>query len=341
MSLTRFTVRGSSNAELSIANTAFPSTITIADLEPVDGAFPTFTTAPIVYVIGASSDRVWIDESQTTTTTFVAKLRSGGGAPGTYTFNVAIETEDTPAAAVVGVVTRQVPYYCSKEDVEDSLINLKISFGTNGSGDFSSVNNNISRAYGAISSALSIGGYTVPATLDTSILITSALTAAETPVTLSLDSSSSLTVTDFPIASTIRVSGKQSGSVNFLDEFVPIIAHGTTKQLTVNFLKNSYPSGSTTMSLCTEGFLFLRHCNALGAVAYILRGFNIKRDASDENSDNFMEEFKDCLEQLRSGDMVLDGLTKDSSSFIRSYQSINPNAADNLNQPFFAMDRKY
>lgn len=320
MSLTRFVVKGADNTELSLLNTAFPSTITIANLEPVDGSFPTFTTAPIIYVIGADSDRVWIDESLTTTTQFVAKVRSSGGAPGTYTFNIAIETEDTPATSPVGATAVKAPYYCSYQDVKEALANLPISFGTNGAADITTARNHISRAYGAMSGALSAGGYTVPVALPVKTLLSSTITASDNLVALTIGSGESETNEDFPVGSTIRINGTPSG-ITARDEFVNVVDHTSNKVIRVEWAKNTY-TGTITIELCTEGFLFLRQCNTIGAAGSLLTALNIKRDSSDENADNFIEEFESCLKQLRRGDIRLDGLVV-GGNFIESLQTEN------------------
>jgi len=322
MSITRFDIKGADNAALQIASTAFPATILFSAITPVDGSFPAFTSAPLVYVKGASHTGrvVYVDDTLTTTTQFVLKLGTGGGAPGTYTVNLSLETEETPASAPIGTTVLTAPYYCSFQDVARKLESIPNSRSV-GYATPTLVRGHILAAYGKINAALSAGGYDVPVSLSQRTLITGALTASDNLVTLSLDSSGDYEAADFPVGSTIRINGFSSNTLT--NEFVSVVSLVSTYSLKVEFLKESYDANAT-IELCDVGFLFLKECNAQGATARVLRALAVKGAVNNEIAEAEADEFAACLEMIKSGEIDLDGLSIASGQFIQSLQTDEP-----------------
>lgn len=337
MSLTVFKIRGSDNAQLQIVQSEFPKTINYTDITPVDGSFPAFTTAPIVYVLNATTGRnVFV--SAKTTTSFTLDISTSGGGPGTYVIDLAIETEDTPASAPVTAGLRSAPYYCSILDVQNTIINLPQSFSAGRNLDFTKRRIYISQAYGKINAALSKGNYNLPVTLSVQAIVSNTLTAADALVNVDLDSA--YNTSSFPVGSTIRINGNLSG-MTYGDEFVNVVSISSTTRLVVEFLKNSYTNANTTIELCNDAFLYLRHCNAVGAAYYGLRSLIVGQGQSrNEQVDELKDDFFSCLKDLENGVIDVDGLTKNADDWIKTYQTENPTASDVSGSPVFSLDMK-
>jgi len=297
-------------------------------LTPVDGTLPTFTTAPLVAVLNSDGTRP-LDIDTITTTSFRVKGVGAGVNPTTISLEI-ISLEGVGAAAPSTAAARDFLYYCSVGDVQDDILNLKQSFASGKNLEFTLRRRLISRAYSKINSALKKGGYSVPVTNSVKQVISESLTASDNVV--------SFTVTDgtkFSIGDTVRIHGQSGSSYN--DEFTGIVQiNGNV--LTVEFLENSYNSDQTC-ELCSDGYLYLRDCNAIGASAAGLNAVAVGQGRSrNEKIDIQFDLFQKCLDDLASGNVVLDGLTR-SDSTIETYQSKNPDNADV--SPVFTVDMKF
>ncbi len=105
---------------------------------------------------------------------------------------------------------------------------------------------------------------------------------------------------------------------DFYSEFVPIVGI-TDNVLTIEFAKNAYNADSTC-ELCTDGFLYLRNCNTLGAASRALKGLSINNTSLSEPAEDMREIFQMCLDDLRDGNVLLNGLSI-GGSFIETIQT--------------------
>ena len=215
---------------------------------------------------------------------------------------------------------KTAPYYCSVDDVKTATSGMATSWAA--ADAFTFISPAISRAYSEINAAASQGGYTIPLTLTVQTLVSSAaILRADSQVDITIDTTT-YTNADFPVSSTVRINGVDTSESVYQEEFVPIVDVSSTNVISVQWLKNGYAVTTTTIELCTEGFLHARNCNILGAASYALKSKNIKRDTVDGNVTDFADQFDACLEALRSGDIRLDGLTA-GGDFIESLQTEN------------------
>ncbi len=211
-------------------------------------------------------------------------------------------------------------YYCSLQDVRDLLLNFKT--GTSDNLKPKVLRKAISRAYGQLNAALKTGGYSVPVTNSVKTLTDAAETASDDPVVIAVTAGDG---ENFSIGSTVRIHGLFTTSSQYEDEFVGIILIATDN-ITVEFLEDGYDTGAT-MELCTEGFLFIRQCLANGGAYIASKGLHTKDVEVDSMLDRMRDDFNDCLEKLRNGEVELDGLDKDSGTvFIETFQTQNTDA---------------
>ncbi len=325
--MTRYVITAANNSGLAIVQSAFPKTITFASLTPEDGTFPTFTVAPVVYVLNADTGRIiYVDTSSTTTTQFVLAIGSSGGAPGTYNVDIALETSDAPTGQAVSVTTRRAPYYCSRYDVEDALINSG-GFTTNGKLDSNRIRRFISMAYSRVNAALVRGGYTVPVD-NVTIDLVSSFSAATAGDVHALTLTNELAAA-YPVGSTVRIFGTKSATT-VGEEFTNIIQHNSTTIVAIEFMQNDFSAAASidaTIELCTEGFLYLRDCNMSGAAEMALNGITIGQGRNQNvKTESLKSDFQLCLDLLSMGAISLNGLSR-QADMIRTYQTDNPNAA--------------
>ncbi len=308
----RFIALGADNSGLVVTPAQVPKTITFASLTPFEGTLPTFTTAPLVSVMGAGHRRHF-DVDTVGKTSFRIIASSSGGAPTNATINIEIISLETASASPSSGTAINFPYFCSLNDVDNEIINFTTAIGSSGKLEHTAKRLFISMAYGEINSALSVGGYTVPVLNSVKQAISGSITASDNVV--------SFTVTDgtaYAIGDTVWLHG-QTGNV-FNSEFVPIVGI-STNVLTVEFAKNSYNADSTC-ELCTLGFLHLRSCNVLGAAYRAINALSVKNVNSNEKAESLKETYQMCLSDLKDGDILLDGLSQ-GSSFIESFQTNN------------------
>ncbi len=306
----RFILLGADNSDLVVTPAQVPKTITIASQTPFEGTFPAFSPAPLVSVLGASHQRHF-DVDTITTTTFRIIAASSGGPPTSATLNIEIISLNVPAATPSIDASVDFPYYCSLNDIDNEIINLTVAISSTGQLERTIKRLFISQSYGEVNASLAAGGYDLPVLNTTKQTITEAITAS--------DNVRSFTITDetvFDISKTVRLHG-QSGNV-FNSEFVPIVAI-VGSVLTVEFAKNSY-NASSTCELCTDGFLYLRNCNTLGAAYRALNTLAIKNPELSEKAADMKEVYQMCLSDLRDGNILLPGLSK-GGDFIETLQT--------------------
>ncbi len=309
---TSYILLGSDNSDLVVtpAQAASGKTITIASQTPFEGTLPAFTTAPLVEVISAGHQRHF-DIDTITTTTFDIIASSSGGPPTSATLNIRITNLDSAAASPSAGVAIDFPYYCSTNDVDNEILNLTVASASTGKLDRSVKRAVISQSFGEVNAALAKGGYTLPVLNTTKQAISGAITAVDDVV--------SFTVTDgteYDISKTVRIHG-QSGN-DFFSEFTAIIGIATNV-LTVEFAENSYDADSTC-ELCTNGFLYLRNCNTLGAAYRAVNALSIKNPDFSEKATEMREVYEMCLADLKDGGVLLDGLAQ-GGSFIETLQT--------------------
>ncbi len=313
----RFIALGSANSGLVVTPAQVPKTITYASLTPFEGTLPTFTTAPLVSVMGAGHQRHF-DVDTVGTTSFRIIAASSGGPPTSATLNIEIVSLETASASPSSGVAIDFPYYCSTNDVESEILNLTVANAATGKLDRSVKRAFISQSFGEINAALARGGYTLPVLNTVKQAISGAITAADDVV--------SFTVTDgteYDISKTVRIHG-QSGN-DFYSEFTAIVGI-STNVLTVEFAENSYDADSTC-ELCTNSFLYLRNCNTLGAAYRALNALAITNPQLSEKATEMMEVYQMCLDDLKEGNILLDDIAKDGS-FIETFQTNNSDEND-------------
>ena len=210
-------------------------------------------------------------------------------------------------------------YYCSLQDIKDNILNLVLT-GTSAKLTAKVLRRATSKAYGELNAALKKGGYSVPVTNSVKTLTTGAESASDDPVVIAVTTGEG---SNFFIGATVRIHGLFTTDSQYEDEFVGIILIATDN-ITVEFLEDGYDAGAT-MELCTEGFLYLRNCLAIGAAAKSIQGFLIKDVEANSNLDRMLDQWTKCLDDLRGGEIELDGLDKDSTTtFIETQQTQNP-----------------
>ena len=306
----RFIVLGADNSDLVVTPAQVPKTITYASLTPFEGTFPTFSPAPLVSVLGASHQRHF-DVDTVGTTSFRIIAASSGGPPTSATLNIEINSLNVPAATPSIDASVDFPYYCSTNDVDSELLTLTVATASTGKVDRSVKRAFISQSYAEINACLAAGGYTLPVLNTVKQTITGAITASDDLV--------SFTITDesvFDVAKTVRLHGQSGNAIS--SEFTPIVAI-TGSVLTVEFAENSY-NASSTCELCTDGFLYLRNCNTLGASYRAVNALAIKNpDLSDKAAD-MKEVYQMLLKDIKEGNILLPGLSK-GGSFIETLQT--------------------
>lgn len=212
-------------------------------------------------------------------------------------------------------------YYCSIQDVKDNLLNFNFT-ASSAKLTAKVIRKAISRAYGQLNAALKKGGYLIPVTNSVKTLTTAAESASDAPVVIAVTAGEGA---NFSIGNTVRIHGLLTSSTFYEDEFVGIVLI-STDNITVEFLEDGYDSGAT-MELCTEGYIFLRHCLANGAAYLASKGLHTKDIEVDSMLDRMRDDFNDCLKNLREGEIELDGLDKDPATiFIETYQTENSDA---------------
>lgn len=306
----RFITLGADNSGLVVTPAQVPKTINYSSLTPFEGTLPTFTTAPLVSVMGAGHQRHF-DVDTVGTTSFRIIAASSGGPPTNATLNIEIISLETASASPSSGVAIDFPYYCSTKDIDNELINLTVAIGSTGQLERTIKRLFISQSFGEINSKLAVGGYDLPVLNTVKQAISGAITAVDDVV--------SFTVTDgtvYSISKTVRLHG-QSGN-DFFSEFTAIVGIATNV-LTVEFAKNSYDADSTC-ELCTDGFLYLRNCNTLGAGYRCLNALAIKNPDLSEKAADMREIYQMLLDDIKEGNILLDGLSM-GGSFIETLQT--------------------
>jgi len=306
----RFIILGADNSDLVVTPAQIPKTITIASQTPFEGTLPSFDPAPLVSVMGAGHQRHF-DVDTVTKTAFRIIASSSGGAPTNATLNIEIISLNVASASPSSGVALDFPYYCSTNDVESELLNLTVANAATGKLDRSVKRAFISQSYGEINAALARGGYTLPVLNTVKQAISGSITAVDDVV--------SFTVTDgtaYSISKTVRIHG-QSGN-DFFSEFTAIVGI-STNVLTVEFAENSYDADSTC-ELCTDGFLYLRNCNTLGAAYRAVNALAIKNPDMSEKAADMREIYQMLLDDIKEGNIELPGLTM-GGKFIETLQT--------------------
>jgi ribosomal protein L35AE/L33A len=325
-----FIVRGATNAVLQIASTALPKTILFSQLTPVEGTLPAFSNAPLVYILSAGTTR-YLDVDTETNTSFRI-IASTTGPTGTYTVDVGIINLD----AVTSIPASETPVgfmgYCTSNDVEKDILNLKQSTGSGKSLDFTVRRLFIAQIYGEINAALSEGLYQAPVTNVTKQVITEALVAGDTVNFFTVQDG-----TKFSAGKIVRIHG-QNGSV-YNDEFTHVVSV-SGNVVGVEFLKNSY-NAKATIELANDASLYLRSINSIGAALRALGGLIIGQAQSENSRANQLESWYDkTLTQIRLGKLVLDGLSY-QVGILKSFQDGNPNDEDVTGAPIFRTSSKW
>jgi len=214
-------------------------------------------------------------------------------------------------------------YYCSLQDVKDWLFDVAfVETDQLTVFDDRRLRRAIGRAYGEINGALKSGGYDVPVSNSVKTVTQGAETASTTdPVVIAVASGDGI---NFSSGDTTRIHGVST--TPYKDEFVGVVLVATDN-VTVEYLENDYDSGAT-VELCSEGYLYLRECNAKGAAAKLLFGKIVGQAKSrNEKITTLLDEYNACLKLIRDGDVDLDGLTA-GASVVDTYFTDNPSATD-------------
>jgi hypothetical protein len=227
-----------------------------------------------------------------------------------YTCDIGIITTDVTAAGAGVATAVAFPYYCSRQDVKDVLLELDRSFGTN------TTNNNlydsrlrrfISMAYARINAAMAKGSYQIPATNSTSQTFSSSLTASQNVVTINQVQDG----TAFSVGDTVRIHGT-TGSV-YADEFTNVVAI-SSDLVDVEFLQKSYDANGT-IEIVTVGMEILRHINAQGAALLAMGGLTLGF-ATSENSktSELADAFNADLNAIASGELRLVSVPRNTAT---------------------------
>lgn len=216
-------------------------------------------------------------------------------------------------------------YYCSVDDVKDELFDEPyLTQDKHKPFDDRRILRAMSKIYAEINAALKAGGYDVPVTnsvKSTTQDIEKADTINQTVVAVASGDGA-----NFAAGNIVRIHGKSK--TFYHDEFTGIIAV-SSDNLTLHYLENPYNAGAT-IELCSQGFLHLRMCNSLGTAARLLYGQVVRskeNESKNKEIDGLLKEYKSCLEQLRQGEITLDGLTT-GGSVIATYHTENSTATD-------------
>lgn len=218
-------------------------------------------------------------------------------------------------------------YYCSLQDVKDWLYDLDfVADDANTPYTDQRIRRAISRSYGEINAALKSGGYAVPVENDTTTTTSNDITGdPDYFVSFAVDDESGFSAGD-----TVRIHGSD-GSV-YQDEFTGLVAV-STGSLTAEVLQTTYALSGATVELCTEGYLYIRECNAIGGAVKLLFGKVVGQAKSrNEKVITLLDEYNARLELIRNGEVELDGVTVSSSEvLIETYQTENPEASTEAN----------
>lgn len=210
-------------------------------------------------------------------------------------------------------------YYCSLGDVADILLNAVKDWESSAKKlSDAKVMGHIRRAYADLNSALAAGGYDVPAVNGTK-------TTLDTAVEKSINATAEAVAdgSAFSAGDTTRVHGLNTSI--YRDEFVGIVLVASNT-ITFRHFINDYDLGAT-VELCTDGYMYLNSCNAKGAAYKALASLAVGQARSkNERVDELKEDWKDCLELLRDGEVKLDGLGA-SRDLVGTFQTENPDDA--------------
>lgn len=319
---TEFTIPGVTITQSHLDGTQFP----FASLPtPTAGTLPTFSTAPVVFIRNADTNRYLVIDGSLTDTTGFTVL--GGD----------VYSDDPPYSVVLGIITTDVtqaaagvgtavgfPYYCSIIDVQDLLLQRVESFGAKSGTTVplhdSRLRRFISRATAKVNGALRNGRYSIPAINSVKQLISNSLTASANIVTLN-------SVEDgdqFAIGDTVRVHGTSSNVYN--DEFTNVVSINSDV-VDVEFLENSYDANATIERVLL-GMDTLRHITAEGAAEMALGGQTVRSTTQANGKlERLSSQFEKDLKAIRGGDLVLEGLTREApiSSYAYQNRSTLPN----------------
>lgn len=321
---TEFTIPGVTITQSHLDGTQFPFASLPA---PTAGTLPTFSTAPVVFIRNADTRRYLVIDGSLTDTTGFTVL--GGDL---YEYG-----DDPPYSVVLGIITTDVtqaadgvgtavgfPYYCSIIDVQDLIFQRDKSFGAK-SGTTVPLHNSrlrrfISKANAKVNAALRNGRYSIPAVNTVKQLISNSLTASTNIVTLNSVEDGD----EFSIGDTVRIHGTSSNVYN--DEFTNIVSINSDV-IDVEFLENSYDANAT-IERVLPGMDTLRHITAEGAAEMALGGQTARSTTQSNNKiERLSSQFEKDLEAIREGDLVLEGLTRESpiSSYAYQNRSTLPN----------------
>ena len=110
--------------------------------------------------------------------------------------------------------------------------------------------------------------------------------------------------------------------------------------IAVEFVENSYDD-EATFELCTEGYLSLNSCNAIGAAYKVLAGLTVGQARSkNDRLAELRENWEDCKTELQKGTVDLDGLSV-GKRFIKTFQTDNPDEAEVVNGPLVTLTERF
>lgn len=225
-------------------------------------------------------------------------------------------------------------YYCSLLDVQEEILNATPNWAASGrKADDPFIRRAIRKSYTEINAKAKVGGYSVPITNSTKTTVDGALTVSNNVKTITIDDNASL----FSVGDTVRIHGKLSSV--YKDEFTGIVKIASSV-MTVEFLENAYDD-EATFELCTEGYLWLNSCNAIGAAYKVLAGLTVGQARSkNDRLAELRENWEDCKTELQKGTVDLDGLSV-GKRFIKTFQTDNPDEAEVVNGPLVTLTERF
>jgi len=283
---------------------SFDETVLFSSLGTPDegGTLPTFTVTPLIEITAITGRRLIYVKSKSTTQVVFDASGSGDPFPITIDFRIVSRETTTPTAGGAGTVVTW-PYYCSKEDVRDEIIN--IDFGANAKLTPKKLMMFISKIFGEINAAGSEGGYDVPFTNGgNATTITAGISLSDDVVTVGVADDSVLVVGD-----TAFIHGQTGNTFNA--EFTPIVNVDTSADTVVVInLQNDYNSGAT-IEKCQQDFLSVRDINVKGAAVRALNSLTVRSENIQEKLEEMQDWYEQSLQQLRDG-KISKGVDRDT-----------------------------
>lgn len=311
----------------SVTVDAIPSSaILFSSLTPIVGTLPTFSSAPVVWIIQQDTNRpLYIDPSDVTTSQFQVRGWDDYTDVPPYTVTVRILVTGQSAVGASSADPVNFPWYCSLDDVKDVLTQYDETIVAAGNLDENKLRRFISQAYGRINSALARGSYQVPAVNTTKQTMSGSLSASANVVTINQVSDGSA----FTEGDTVRIHGPSGSGYN--DEFTSVVAI-SGNLVDVLWLNNSYDADST-IEVVIEGMETLRHLNAQGAALLATGALTLGySDASNDKEDNLTDAFSKGCQDIQSGALRLPGLSKNN---VTTYIEQNASQLWNQGAPVF------